>query len=130
MTTLGPDFIALQVHDVAAAARFFEDNLGLPRAQFSPPGAVVFDTQPISFAVRSPLPGIDPAAASPGPGHGVALWMAVEDADALHERLVAAGVRIVQPPSDSPFGRMIAFIGPEGYVLTAHGSAAAGPDGA
>lgn len=123
MTATGPDFLAVQVHDPEAAARFFETHLGLHRAPASPPGAVVFPTEPIPFAVREPLPGVDPAAASPGPGHGIALWIAVEDADALHVRLAEAGVRTLQEPTDSPFGRMFPFVGPEGYVLTAHSAA-------
>lgn len=120
MTTLGPDFLALQVHDPEAAATFLEQHLDLPRAQVAPPGAVVFDTTPIPMAVRRPSPGIDPAAASPRPGTGVAIWIAVPAADALHDRLVAAGIEIVTAPADSPFGRTFSFVGPEGYVLTVH----------
>jgi predicted enzyme related to lactoylglutathione lyase len=120
MSTLGPDFIALQVRDLDAAAAFFELHLGLRRTPDSPPGAVVFDTAPIPFAVREPLPGVDLSAAAPHPGTGVALWLAVEDADALHDRLVSVGVEVLGPVSDSPFGRTFAFIGPEGYALTAH----------
>lgn len=120
MSTLGPDFIALQVRDLDSAATFFELHLGLRRTPASPPGAVVFDTAPIPFAVREPLPGVDLSAAAPRPGTGVALWLAVEDADALHDRLVSAGVEVLGRVSDSPFGRMLTFIGPEGYALTAH----------
>lgn len=40
MTVRGPDFLALQVHDLERAAAFY-DHLGLPRATTSPPGAVV-----------------------------------------------------------------------------------------
>ena len=43
---IGPDFIALQVPDPEASARFYEDMLGLTRAPAGPPGAVVFQTTP------------------------------------------------------------------------------------
>ena len=120
MTTAGPDFLALQVRDLEAAADFFERHLGLTRTPSAPPGAIVFDTAPIPFAVREPLPGVDLAAAAPRPGTGIAMWFGVEDADALHARLLAADVEVMGPPTDSPFGRTIAFTGPEGYLLTAH----------
>ncbi|MGP3946073.1 MULTISPECIES: VOC family protein [Streptomyces] len=116
----GPDFIALQVRDVEAAAAFCEKHLGLRRAPASPPGAVVFTTQPIAFAVREPLPGVDLDDVA-RPGLGVALWFRTTDAQALHDQLADAGVSIITPPQDSPFGRMFTFIGPEGYAITAHG---------
>src|SRR5712691_6220887 len=59
MTVTGPDFITLQARDVEAAAAFYETQLGLRRAPASPPGAVVFATTPIPFAIREPLPGVN-----------------------------------------------------------------------
>ncbi|MEW2547237.1 VOC family protein [Streptomyces sp. NPDC047002] len=114
----GPDFIALQVRDVAAAAEFCEKNLGLRRTPAAPPGAVVFDTKPCPMAVREPLPGTDLDAGRPG--LGVALWFSTPDAHALHEQLSANGVEILTPVTQSPFGAMFSFAGPEGYALTAH----------
>ncbi|MFK0290546.1 VOC family protein [Streptomyces sp. NPDC090442] len=116
----GPSFVALQVRDVDAAAAFCERHLGLRRAAVSPPHAVVFDTQPIPFAIREPLPGVD-LSETARPGLGVALWFRTSDARRLHDRLAAAGIRILTPPTDSPFGPMFSFEGPEGYALTAHG---------
>ncbi len=72
MTVTGPTFIALQVRDLDRAAEFYQTRLGLKRTPVSPPGAVVFDTMPASFAVREPLPGVDLDAARPNPGIGVA----------------------------------------------------------
>ncbi|MFI6703842.1 VOC family protein [Streptomyces sp. NPDC050509] len=119
-TVEGPDFIALQVKDVPAAATFFEERLGLRRAPASPPGAVVFTTSPIPFAVREPLPDTDLDDAA-RPGLGVALWLRTTDANALREQLVESGTQDVSPLRDSPFGPMFSFTGPEGYRLTAHG---------
>ncbi|MFJ8749245.1 VOC family protein [Streptomyces sp. NPDC102441] len=119
-TVEGPDFIALQVKDVPAAAAFFEERLGMRRAPAAPPGAVVFATAPIPFAVREPLPGVDLDGAA-RPGLGVALWLRTTDAGTLREQLVAAGTEDVAPLQDSPFGPMFSFTGPEGYRLTVHG---------
>ncbi len=71
MTVTGPTFIALQVRDVDRAAEFYQTRLGLKSTPVAPPGAVVFDTEPASFAVREPLPGVDLDAARPNPGIGV-----------------------------------------------------------
>jgi predicted enzyme related to lactoylglutathione lyase len=119
MTVTGPDFIALQVRDLDRAAAFYETHLGLHRAPVSPPHAVVFDTVP-AFAVREPLPGVDLDAARPRPGVGVVLWLGADDAQALHDALVQAGVAIPGPPFDGPFGRTFTFTDPDGYAVTVH----------
>lgn len=115
----GPDFVALQVRDLAASADFYERRLGLQRAPASPPGAVVFATEPVPFAVRDPLPGVDLDAIEQ-PGLGVALWLRADDARALHDELLAADVTIATEPFDSPFGRAFAFVDPDGYHVTVH----------
>ncbi|MBF5002389.1 VOC family protein [Nocardia sp. BSTN01] len=116
----GPDFIALQVRDVDTAAAFYETHLGLRRTPASPPGAVVFDTAPVSFAVRAPLPGVDLDAVAPHPGAGVALWLHAADAQQVHDRLAAAGISILAEPVDGPFGRTFTFADPDGYAVTIH----------
>lgn len=120
-TVTGPDFVALQVTDLEASAAFYEKRLGLTRVPVAPPGAVVFATSPVAFAVREPLPGLDVAAVSPRPGAGVALWLASDDAQAVHDDLVAHGVEILQQPVDGPFGRTFTFADPDGYAVTVHG---------
>ncbi len=59
MPVTGPDFVALQVRDLEASARFYTERLRLRRAPVSPPGAVVFTTEPIPFAVREPMVDLD-----------------------------------------------------------------------
>jgi predicted enzyme related to lactoylglutathione lyase len=114
---IGPDFIALQVSDLEVAAAFYSEQLGLERAAQSPPGAVVFATAPIPFAVREPAVDLQ---AVERLGWGVALWLKADDPQALHDRLVHAGVRIVTEPFDGPFGRTFAFADLDGYVVTIH----------
>jgi len=120
MTVTGPDFVAQQVRDLQRSADFYQTRLGLRRAPGSPPGAVVFATEPVPFAVRDPLPGVDLDDAHPRPGFGVALWLHGDDAQGLHDELAAAGVPIVAPPVDGPFGRMFTFTDPDGYAVTIH----------
>ena len=120
MSITGPDFIALQVRDLEKAATFYEEVVGMTRAPFSPPHAVVFDTQP-TFAVRDPAPGVDLKA---GPlGLGVALWLHDPEAVTLHATLAAAGTVIVQEPFEGPFGTTFVFQDPDGYTVTIHDKA-------
>src|SRR5580693_3524715 len=114
---IGPDFIALQVSDLEVSAVFYSEQLGLERAAQSPPGAVVFETAPIPFAVREPAVDLQ---AVERLGWGVALWLKADDPQVLHDRLVHAGVRIVTDPFDGPFGRTFVFADPDGYAVTIH----------
>src|ERR1700761_6100326 len=117
MTVLGPDFLALQVRDLNAAAAFYENVVGLKRAAFSPPHAVVFDTEP-TFAVRDPAPGVHLEA---GPlGLGVALWMHDPDAGALASALKVNGATILQDVFEGPFGNTFVFQDLDGYAVTVH----------
>ena len=114
---IGPDFIGIQIADVEAARIFYTEVVGLTVSPDGPPGAVVFDTKPIPFAIRTPLVDLESVATL---GHGVALWFGCDDADALHDHLVARGVAIAYSPKDGPFGRYFAFEDPFGYTITAH----------
>lgn len=119
MAVTGPDFVALQVRDLEASARFYTERLGLKRAPGSPPGAVVFATEPVPFAVREPMVDLD---ATDRLGWGVALWLKADGGiDAMHDDLAKQGVSITIAPFDSPFGRAFAFADPDGYVITVHG---------
>lgn len=122
-TVSGPDFVALQVRDVQRAAEFYQSRLGLRPAPMSPPGAAVFATDPIPFAVREPLPGINLDEVEPRPGTGVSLWLHATDSQALYDDLVTAGVEIIAPLKDGPFGRMFTFIDLDGYAITIHDQA-------
>jgi predicted enzyme related to lactoylglutathione lyase len=113
----GPGFVGLQVRDLEASGRFYEERLGLERAAQSPPGAVVFRSEPIPFAVREPAVDLDVVERL---GWGVALWLRCDDAQKLYDSLHASGVEIAQEPFDGPFGRTFSFVDPDGYVVTVH----------
>ncbi|MCW4457720.1 VOC family protein [Microbacterium sp. MPKO10] len=119
MSVQGIDFLALQVRDVERAAAFYETQLGMQRAPQSPPGAVVFPSGTIPFAVRQPLPGVN-LDDGPRPGNGVALWMSCDDAQELHDRLAAQEVTILNAPTPGPFGLAFTFADPDGYAVTVH----------
>lgn len=116
-TPIGPDFIALQVRDLAASRKFYMEVFGFEAAAQSPPGAVVFKTEPIPLALREPLRPLPQA----GPlGVGMVLWIACTDADALHDLIVKRGGTILSPLADGPFGRFFVAGDPDGYAITFH----------
>jgi predicted enzyme related to lactoylglutathione lyase len=114
---IGPDFIGIQAEDLDAARTFYTEVVGLKVAADSPPGAVVFETKPVPFAVRTPLVDLKETDRL---GWGVAIWFGCDDADALHDHLVEHGTPIVFAPKDGPFGRYFAFRDPFGYTITPH----------
>jgi len=120
--TSGPDFVSFQVRDLAASADFYERLVGLTRLPAPNPQAVIFSDGAASFAVREPFPGVDLDAVGQL-GAGVGVWFHNPDAAGLHARLVEAGVPVVQPPSETPFGTTFAFRDPAGYVVTVHSKA-------
>jgi predicted enzyme related to lactoylglutathione lyase len=116
-TPIGPSFIALQVRDLATSAAFYKNVFGFAAAERNPPGAVVFATKPIALAVREPLRSLP----DNGPlGTGTVLWVACDDADELHDLIVARGGKVLSPLSDGPFGRFFAASDPDGYAITFH----------
>lgn len=117
-SVIGPDFLALQVRDLEASKRFYTECLGLMPVPNSPPNAIVFQTSPIPFAMRTPMVDLDE---SPKLGWGVALWLQADDADALYTSLQERGVPISQTIFDGPFGRTFSCIDPNGYNITIHG---------
>ena len=114
---IGPDFIGIQAKNLEAARSFYTEIVGLKAAPHSPPGAIVFDTKPIPFAVRTPVVDLD---ATGRLGWGISIWFGCDDADALHDHLIDQGVDMEFSPKDGPFGRYFAFRDPFGYTITAH----------
>lgn len=119
MPVTGPDFISVQVRDLAVSQAFYETYLGLVRSPAGPPHAVVFTTQPIAFALRDIVPGTDLDSAA-HPGIGTALWLHATDVQTIHDALSADGHEIVSAPIDGPFGRTFTFADPDGYRITLH----------
>lgn len=119
MPATGPDFVSLQVRNLDASQKFYEQYLGLVRSQSGPPHAVVFDTTPIAFALRDLVPGTDLASVSQ-PGIGAAIWLHATDVQAIHDALEADGYTIVSAPIDGPFGHTFTFADPDGYHVTLH----------
>ena len=116
--TPSPGFISISVSDAARSAAFYEQHLGAVRDTFDfGPDAVAFVGWP-TFAVSSVRrPGAPAASPETSP---IQLWWRASDAQALYERVAAAGVRILAEPFDGPFGRTFAIADPDGYRVTVY----------
>jgi predicted enzyme related to lactoylglutathione lyase len=114
---LGPDFISLQVRDLAASRQFYVELLGLEVSAFTAPDFVLFESSTIPFGIAQ-RPAGQPATSEPGAG--VALWIDCDNVDELHAQLVASSATILRPPADTPFGRAVVFADPDGYRITAN----------
>jgi catechol 2,3-dioxygenase-like lactoylglutathione lyase family enzyme len=118
----GPAFVGLGVRDPARSADFYERLVGFKRdPEPFPGGAVAFLTVPIPFAVSPLGPGM---ALGDRPGAGLALWFKANDAQAVHDKLAAAGVPILAAPGPGPlggrFGTQFTFADPDGYAITVY----------
>lgn len=114
----GPDFLAIQVRDLAQSSAFYEKQLGLKRRGDSPPGVIAYDTKPIPFAIREPQSDTN---LDSGPvGLGVSVSLKANDADGLWSRLKDIGSTILVEPFDTPFGKTFVFSDPDGYAIAIH----------
>lgn len=106
--------ILLRPADLGRSRRFYRDQLGLAvyREFGSPadPGGVVFFLGPGLLEVSGSAPG--------PPGHSVLIWLQVRDVHAEHERLAAAGVRVLREPAAEPWGLIEMWIeDPDGVQI-------------
>jgi lactoylglutathione lyase len=114
-------YAILFASDMERSIRFYRDVIGLP-FKFSNESYAEFETEGAKFALyaRAHLPELigraAPSGEAPWPQGEVAFM--VDDVDAEHERLVAAGVRVLAPPTDRPWGeRTLHVADPDGNVV-------------
>jgi lactoylglutathione lyase len=114
-------YAILFVSDLERSIAFYRDTIGLPlRHQVEQ--YAEFGTLGAKFALfaRSGLPGLigrqAPEARVPWPQGEVAFLC--EDVDDEHARLAAAGVEVLAPPTDRPWGeRTLHVADPDGNVV-------------
>jgi predicted enzyme related to lactoylglutathione lyase len=53
-------------------------------------------------------------------GTGAVIWIACDNADALHDSIVERGGKILAPITDGPFGGFFVAADPDGYAITFH----------
>jgi len=91
--------ILLRPNDLERSLHFYRDVLGLAiYRQFGTPA-----DPGVVFFLGSGM--LEVSGRSDGPlGRSVMIWLQVRDLPAEHERLTAAGVRVLRPPTTEPWG--------------------------
>jgi catechol 2,3-dioxygenase-like lactoylglutathione lyase family enzyme len=114
------DLVTLVVADYDPAVRFFVDVLGFDLVEDSP--SVTNDGRPKRWVVVRPpgaQTGLLLARADGERQEGVVgdqvagrvgFFLRVDDFDAAHSRMVAAGVEFVRPPRREEYGRVAVFL--------------------
>lgn len=114
------DLVALVVDDYDAAIRFFVDVLGFDLVENSP--SLTNDGRPKRWVVVRPpgartgilLARADGERQASAVGDQVAgrvgFFLRVDDFDAAHARMTAAGVEFVTVPRTEPYGRVAVFL--------------------
>jgi lactoylglutathione lyase len=114
-------YAILFVADIERSVRFYRDVIGLP-FRFANESYAEFATEGAKFSLfaRSQLReliGREPSTGGASWAHGEVSFL-VEDVDAEHERLESAGVEVLAPPTDRPWGeRTLHLTDPDGHLI-------------
>lgn len=99
--------------DHARSRHFYEDTLGLAvYREFGPP-----EHPGVVFHMGNSLLELSGQSAD-GPNEAVALWIQVRNVHKQYERLLAAGIPILRPPVQEPWGLIECWISdPDGMRI-------------
>jgi catechol 2,3-dioxygenase-like lactoylglutathione lyase family enzyme len=118
------ELVALVVRDYDAAIRFFVDILQFDLVEDTP--SLTNDGRPKRWVVVRPAGGRTGILLARADGDQqtsvvgqqfagrVGLFLRVDDFEATHAHMVAAGVRFISPPRDEAYGRVAVFQDLEG----------------
>ena len=111
------EFTSLQVRDLEISKEFYTQKLGFELSEMKNPDAVIFrfNKDEASFAIRKPFGNLD----NKELGNGVSVWFAVDEKiEDLQASLAKKGVTILGTVMETPFGKALHVIDPDGYKLT------------
>ena len=118
MTPSSVDYVILYVRNLDVSIAFYRDVVGLP-FKFRQSTYAEFATDGTKFALfeQSAVPDLIGRPVTEGGPSGEVAFV-VDDVDGEAERLSAAGVRILSPPVDRPWGhRTLYVLDPDEHVV-------------
>ncbi len=114
MKIRGTDFVMYQVSDLARAAAFYRDLLGLPQEIYSEEGKwAEFNCGNVTLALNS-------GAKLPEAVAGGRIALAVDDVFAAAAALKAQGVRFTLEPTDFSVCKAATILDPDGNSVILH----------
>jgi predicted enzyme related to lactoylglutathione lyase len=114
MKIRGTDFVMYQVSDLAAAARFYRDILGLPQELYGE------EWQWAEFNCGNVTLGLHGGVKLPKKIAGGRIALAVEDIHAAYDELKKRGARIVGEPHDYRVCWALEVLDPDGNTVILH----------
>jgi predicted enzyme related to lactoylglutathione lyase len=114
MKIRGTDFVVYLVSDLARAASFYRDVLGLPQGVYSEEGKwAEFNCGNITLALKAgeKLPEVIA---------GGRIALAVDDIHAAHEEMKKRSVRVVSGPHDYSVCWAMEILDPDGNLVILH----------
>ena len=110
------DYVVLHCRDVQAARKFYRHVMRLPIA-YERADWIQFQVGVSALVLRS-LDGGFRARRVEGSAVQLGFRIRYDEVDAYYEQLKAAGVEVLEPPSDQGWGRRtLFFVDPEGNLL-------------
>jgi len=114
MRIRGTDFVMYQVSDLARAANFYGQILGLPQEVYSEEwNWAEYNCGNVTLALKA-------GAKLPEAIVGGRIALAVEDIHAAHEEMKKHGVRVVSEPHDYSVCWAMEILDPDGNVVILH----------
>lgn len=114
MKIRGVDFVMYQVSDLAQAAAFYREALGLPQEIYSEEWQwAEFNCGNVTLALHGGVKLPDPIA-------GGRLALAVEDIHAAYAELKKRGARVMNEPADHKVCRHVDVLDPDGNTIILH----------
>jgi len=114
MKIRGTDFVMYPVSDLARAAKFYREVLGLPQEVYSE------EWQWAEFNCGTLTLSLKGGEKLPEPVTGGRIALAVEDIHAAYEELKRQGVRIVKEPQDYGCCQAVEILDPDGNHVILH----------
>ena len=114
MKIRGTDFVMFEVSDLAEAARFYRDVLGLSQEIFSEEYQwAEFNCGDVTLALKGGATVVEG-------GTGARLALAVDDVGAAYAELQRKGARFVSQPQDHGVCQVLEVLDPDGNVVLLH----------